>query len=252
MVQTSGLTPRAEKARSALQFEIEQGRFAEAELLPGERDLANHLSVSRTTLRRAIGHLIGNGLLYQRQGFGTYIRRAATRTDKTAELSDREKPRLKTFVDDLMQRGLAPSFRDVAMQVSDPTPDEMMLLGLSPGERVWRLSRTVLANDAPLALEQTIVPFRHLVTSYGKATSHDGEAEIHSVQPMRILQRIRSIALDQMTARKLGLKEYTTGFFIERLSFHADGRCCGHTGLIHHPDRFDVVGEIGTASSARL
>ena len=45
--------------------------------MPGERELAQMFDVSRATLRRAIAALVEEGALFQKQGAGTFIRRAA-------------------------------------------------------------------------------------------------------------------------------------------------------------------------------
>ena len=62
-----------------LRREIEAGRFAESQLLPGERALCELLEVSRTTLRKAIAELIAEGVLFHRHGAGTFIHRATPR-----------------------------------------------------------------------------------------------------------------------------------------------------------------------------
>ena len=45
--------PLFESVGAALKREIAAGRFAKADVLPGERELSQMLEVSRTTLRRA-------------------------------------------------------------------------------------------------------------------------------------------------------------------------------------------------------
>lgn len=57
-----------------LRQEIEDGAWAEGEQLPVERDLAERLSVSINTLRRAITQLVDDGLVQRRQGAGTFVR----------------------------------------------------------------------------------------------------------------------------------------------------------------------------------
>ncbi len=60
-----------------LRYEIERGRFSQAEVLPGERVLCQMFEVSRTTLRKAIVELIAGGVLFHRHGAGTFIHRAS-------------------------------------------------------------------------------------------------------------------------------------------------------------------------------
>ena len=53
--------PLFESVGEALKREIASGRFAAADVLPGERELSEMMDVSRTTLRRAIAGLIDEG-----------------------------------------------------------------------------------------------------------------------------------------------------------------------------------------------
>ena len=83
-----------------LKREIAGGRFAETQVLPGERTLCEMFDISRTTLRRAIVDLVAEGLLFHRHGAGTFIRRAAPRVDQPTS-------RLTGFTEDMRLRGFA-------------------------------------------------------------------------------------------------------------------------------------------------
>src|ERR1700745_2535370 len=69
-------TPLFASVGTKLKREIAAGRFAQADLLPGERELSDMLDVSRTTLRRAIAGLVDEGVLVHRHGAGTFVRRS--------------------------------------------------------------------------------------------------------------------------------------------------------------------------------
>jgi len=139
----------------ALRREVESGRFAEAQLLPAERVLCELLDVSRTTLRKAIADLVDEGVLLHRHGAGTFIHRARPRVDQPSS-------RLTSFTEDMRLRGLEASSRELERGVFLPTPEEAMMLGARPNERVFRLGRLRLADGLPMAIERaTIDPIRH-------------------------------------------------------------------------------------------
>lgn len=56
-----------------LESMIQEGRFSPGQRLPGERNLAMELGVSRPSLREAIQKLASRGLLSTRPGGGTYV-----------------------------------------------------------------------------------------------------------------------------------------------------------------------------------
>lgn len=55
---------------------IKAGEFAPDSKLPGEHDLAAQLDVSRPIIRDALGRLREQGIVYSRQGAGTFVRAA--------------------------------------------------------------------------------------------------------------------------------------------------------------------------------
>jgi len=64
---------RSEQVFQALNKEIALGHWKVGDKLPTEAELCDRLHVSRTTVRRAIGQLIGMGLAKSVQGKGTFV-----------------------------------------------------------------------------------------------------------------------------------------------------------------------------------
>lgn len=69
----SGRTPLWRQLAEALRLLILDGRLTLETRLPGERELASALNVSRTTVASALGQLREEGYLYSRQGSGSRI-----------------------------------------------------------------------------------------------------------------------------------------------------------------------------------
>jgi GntR family transcriptional repressor for pyruvate dehydrogenase complex len=63
-----------DKVFEQLQERIVSGEFQSGSKLPGEHDLATLLGVSRPVVRDALGRLRDVGLVYSRQGSGTFVR----------------------------------------------------------------------------------------------------------------------------------------------------------------------------------
>lgn len=71
--QTSSRTPLWRQLANALRLLILDGRLALNTRLPGERELATALDVSRTTISSALAHLREEGYLESRHGSGSRV-----------------------------------------------------------------------------------------------------------------------------------------------------------------------------------
>src|SRR6516162_4078688 len=173
----------------ALRREIETGRFAETQLLPAERVLCELLEISRTTLRKAIADLIAEGVLFHRHGAGTFIHRATPRVEQPSS-------RLTSFTEDMRLRGLEASSRELERGVFLPTPEEAMMLGVRPNDRVFRLGRLRMADGSPMAIERAAVPIRYLPESNSVGGSLYEALSAKGFRPTRGLQRLRATLLE--------------------------------------------------------
>ncbi len=227
-----------------LKSEIANGRFADTELLPGERELCALFKVSRTTLRRAITELVAEGVLYHRHGAGTFIRRRLPRVDQPLS-------RLTGFTEDMRQRGFVASSRELERGVFLPTPEEAMMLGVSPGESIFRLSRLRLASDVPMAIEHAVVPLRFIPEPENIGSSLYDALEQHNFRPVRALQRLRATLLGESDAALLGVEPKSAALYIQRIAYVAEGRCVEFTRSYYRSDTYDFVSELTLSPSMR-
>lgn len=98
-----------EQVERRLREAITAAAFAPEAAIPTERELAEGFGVSRITIRKALAQLEGDGLLYRRQGCGTFV--AADRNRIQKSLS-----RITSFSEDMRARAGArqPVDRQVA------------------------------------------------------------------------------------------------------------------------------------------
>jgi GntR family transcriptional regulator len=227
-----------------LKREIASGRFADTEVLPGERELSALLNVSRTTLRRAITDLVADGVLYHRHGAGTFIRRAVPRVDQALS-------RLTGFTQDMRLRGFVAGSRELERGAFLPTPEEAMMLGVGPNEGVIRLSRLRLASDVPMAIEHAVIPQRYIPDPAQIGASLYDALEARDFKPVRALQRLRAVLLGDADAELLGVEPKSPALYIQRIAYLADGRCVEFTRSYYRSDTYDFVSELTLAPTAR-
>ncbi|MBB4441444.1 DNA-binding GntR family transcriptional regulator [Rhizobium leguminosarum] len=81
-IDIKGAGPLYHRLRLALEKAILSGKLKEGDVLYPERDLAEHVRVSRVTVRKAIDHLVQEGFLVRRRGSGTFVAGSAVRADR--------------------------------------------------------------------------------------------------------------------------------------------------------------------------
>src|SRR3569623_1635463 len=132
-----------------------RGAIKPGEALPSERDLAARVDMSRVTVRKAVQHLVRDGLLVQRHGSGTYVAPQPNRVEQSLS-------RLTSFTEDMTRRGMLVRSIWLDRGIYAPTAEETLALGLSATDDVARISRLRLSGDMPLAIERVALPSRLL------------------------------------------------------------------------------------------
>ena len=227
----------ADAVVARLKTEIASGRFAHSDVLPGERELCAMLDVSRTTLRRAIELLVEEGALSRHHGAGTFVRRGAPHIDQPLS-------RLTSFTEDMRLRGLEASNVVIKRGLFLPTPEETMMLGVSPRDSVFRFDRLRLADGAPMAIERAVVPATFIGDGSDVGDSLYAALERRGWRPVRALQRLRAALLAPDEAKLLQTAKRAAALEIHRIAYLSDGRCVEYTHSFYRADAYDFVAEL--------
>lgn len=230
----SSSQPLYQQLQRALREAIERGVLSPDDALPSERQLAADLGVSRITVRKAIDGLADEGLLVRRQGSGNFV---GTRIEKNFA-------KLTSFSEDMRSRGRTPSSQWIKRQVGQVSPEEAIRLALSPGAQVYRFTRLRLADDEPMALEICTIAAFALPGLEAVGHSLYDALEKAGNRPVRALQRLRALLLDEEQARLLEAKPGDAGLLVERVGYLRDGRAIELSQSIYRGDTYDFVAEL--------
>lgn len=236
-------TPLYLQLQQSIEDAIHSGSLKTDDALPGERDLAKQLGISRVTVRKAITGLVKKGVLVQRWGSGTFI---APQMRFEQPLS-----RLSSFTDEMSARGMQSSAVLLSRSTGQASPDELMALGLSPGDTVSRVNRLRLADNIPMAIEYSVLPTRVLPDP--ALVQQSLYTALHELghTPSRALQRLRAVLLTDEQASLLRVPPQTPALYIERRSFTAAGETVEFTSSYYRGDAYDFVAELSLNSSER-
>lgn len=213
---------------------IQEGVLDDVETLPGERDLANSLSVSRVTVRKAIQLLVSEGLLIQRHGSGNFIARRI----------QQPLAHLTSFTDDMKRRELSSGMVWLERSICEPTDEEQATLQLKNNEKVARLYRLRTADEQPMALElatlsEKMVPDPGQLN--GSLYEYLGQ---NKNRPVRATQRLRAVSCDTEQATFLRITPTSPVLYIERISYHENGVPVEFTRSHYRGDSYDFISEM--------
>jgi len=141
-----------DSAEQALHNWLAAGRYRQGDRLPPEHEVAAMLGVSRGTLRSALQRLEDSGEIVRRQGSGTFVGRVSVPTALDERLE-----RLEPYSSLAARRGLTLSSVDLRIERRAVGVEVGEALGLAPIAAATTVSRTLVANDAPVAVMFDVV-----------------------------------------------------------------------------------------------
>lgn len=222
--------------QQALRAAIDANALRPDDALPPERQLAADLGISRITVRKAIDELVAEGRLISRQGAGNFV--------ASPKRIDKNFAQLTSFSEDMRARGHEPRSEWLKRSAGGVNPDEAMKLGVSPGTQVFRLHRLRFADERPMAIEYATVLASALRSIDAVDQSLYAALSATGNRPVRALQRLSALLLDEEQARLLQAKPGSAGLLVERVGYGPAGRAMELSQSIYRGDTYDFVAEL--------
>lgn len=200
--------------------------------LPSERELAERFSVARETLRRMLQTLEDEGLLTRRHGAGTF-----------ASGQSWLKPfQLRSFSEDMRDRGLTPSSRVLGATTLAATAKLAHKLRVSPGAPLIEVRRLRLADGVPMALETAVLP-AELVPGFdpqrlAQVSLYETLERDFGIVMRAAAQQIQATVLSEDEAKLLGVPAFSPALVVERQVQAADGRVIEYAKSLYRGDRY--------------
>ena len=133
----------------------------EDDRVPAEMDLANELGVSRTTIRDALSRLENEGVIFRKQGSGTFVNRPGLRIRSRLD-------EIWSYEAVLQAHGYEPSTQvlDASRQAADATLAADLNLGDS--DLVLLVRKLFLEDEQPVILAVNLIPLRLITQPYSR------------------------------------------------------------------------------------
>lgn len=191
--------------------------------------------VSRITVRAALGALVHQGLVERTPGRGTFVLHAAV-----------EQPanRLAGFHEDMRKRGLVPSARTSRVDFETALPEVLSRLGVED-ERVVVIERLLLADDEPMAFQQTFLPTWVLgegemfsAADLDTKSLYDLLEDRTASRPERAEETIEATSASEDLARTLDVEVGSPLLKARRLCFDRSHRPVEFVDIWYRADRY--------------
>jgi GntR family transcriptional regulator len=150
-----------EQAKSYLKQRILNAEFEDGRI-PSETDLANELGVSRTTIRDALSRLELEGVIYRKQGAGTFVNEAGLQLKSRLE-------EIWGYEAMLEAHGYTPTTRITRVDQQPAGPKIAQDLNLSPGASLLIIQKLFLADDQPVIFTINHLPINLIKLPYTRA-----------------------------------------------------------------------------------
>lgn len=219
----------------ALRAKLVDGSVPPGAKLPTERVLAEHLRISRATLRQALDRLELDGLIVRRQGNGTFVGEPRIEHDMQY---------LRGFTSEFARRGRRVESTVLSLRTA-PAPGRLRAtLGVGrQADAVVELRRIRSLDGVPMSLETVWLPAHRcaglLDYDLNRGSLYSALHEL-GVVPVRAEETLTATVLDEYEAEHLEQQPGVGSLLIERTTYDAAGDCVECVRTLLRADRFQV------------
>jgi GntR family transcriptional regulator len=216
---------------------ITRGELAPGDRLPGERDLADRLGVSRMTLRQALSELETAGDLVRVAGRagGAFVAEPRVEVDLT---------HLSGLTDQLRRAGRRAGARVLVARRVVPEPDIAAALGLAGRAQAVQVVRVRSANQLPVAVETSWFPARLVPGMLDQTLSGSLYAVLrkrYGHEPVSAVERLEPMLATHELAAHLAVAPGVPLLRVERVAQDAAGTVVEFARDVFRCDRVDFL-----------
>lgn len=232
-ISRSSTLPLHVQLQELLRTQVLSGQWTPGQAVPSENELIAQYGVSRATVRQAISALVQDGLLYRRQGKGTFAARPKLGLPLDV---------LRGFAEELQLRGLAPIIRVLGIGEVAEEPEVIRALRLGPEGRATRVERVILVEDEPLLWDRSYLPAGLLVPLSPDVLAYRPLFELIEAAGHPIAEAEQTIeaglAGEHAATEHLGVDGDAPVLAVRRTTYAEDGAPLEHSVAVYRADRY--------------
>jgi len=222
-----------------LMDQIRSGAFKPSDPLPSVEKIASRYGVSLMTARQAVRSLCDLGVIYSKQGKGTFLSR--TKVEKNFR-------RVLSFTEEMKQRGSIPCSRVLFLRLGAPSRGVRKALELNAGEKIYCLHRLRIADGVPMGVERSWLPALacpDLPRAFEpNASLYRILAERYGIQMHSANEVVEVGKASAEEARLLRIAPRSPVFLFTRTSFLESGMPTEYVKSTYRGDRYQFVNRL--------
>ncbi len=132
---------------------IREGVWNLGDIFPTDKQLMEKYDVSSTTVRRAVGQLVQEGLLERKAGRGTFVKKKPVEETLGS---------LTGFFEEMVKRGFTPSADVISLRAVELTEKELEKtpeLNVFNNQKMFLIEKVQKLNDEPIVYLQSYWPY---------------------------------------------------------------------------------------------
>lgn len=192
--------------------------------------------MSRTTVRQAIDLLVMEGLLFRRQGIGTFV--AEPKLEHALG-------KFTSFSDDIKRRGSEPGSKLLHLEVVSPSRIVARALGLQLDEPVILVERLRLADGEPIGIHKSFLCVKpKLKLEDFQDGMAEADASLYSflsrkgIDLIEGTETIEAVPAGEDEAQLLGVKFQAPLLLISRIAYDRTDTAVEFCRMIYRADRY--------------
>ncbi|MFW5890953.1 MAG: GntR family transcriptional regulator [bacterium] len=219
--------------KQIIKNKIENGEYKENEKLPSESKFCSKYNISRSTVRQALTELENEDYIYKIHGKGSYV---------SPKRVEQYLLKFYSFTDEMKKIGKEPSSKVINFEVINCDKKIAKKLSLEIGEKIYKFSRLRLADDIPMMLEYTYLPYTEFPEFPEKELEHRPLYDIlttdYNVSFLKAEEIFRATLIREYEADKLNFVVGGPGILLERITYNSNETIIEYTKSISRGDKF--------------
>lgn len=197
--------------------QIASGELAAYDQLPSERELCVLYDVSRATVRQTIQELSKAGYIFKKHGKGTFV---------SPEKLNQDLLKFYSFTEEMKKLGRTPTSKVIDFQVVSADEDIAEKLRVKKDSKVYKFIRLRLADNEPMMLETTYLPFYRFDGLSRKELEANAMYDIFTKKYNAIFTKaeesFQPVSTKASEARYLNISKGMPSMMIERYTYEKD------------------------------